>query len=213
MFFHDAPAYSRWRASAPESDMISERLGHTLDKPLAAVIKFCFLSKIHPTCLTLAGLVFSFTSAGYIITDRWKTAAVFIMIAGLCDMLDGAAARMHKKTSAFGGFIDCVVDRYSDLSIMGALIIYFAQRNNTVMVTLSTVTVIGIALVPYARARAETFIHKCNKGFLERPERIILILLGCLFNIMVPILWIMAVLTHITVIQRIYWTWLASQTK
>ena len=187
--------------------MLSEKLGHRLDRPLSMLITAYPLSRLSPTALTLTGLIMNFIAAGAIIAGWWQTAAVLIGVAGLFDMLDGTAARTREKATSFGGFIDSVVDRYSDMAILIAFIIYYARLNDIFMVCLCSITSIGCVLIPYTRARAEAFIDKCNIGIMERAERIILIVAGCLFGLMNPVFLILAVLTHITVLQRIYFTW------
>jgi len=187
--------------------MLSALLGHELDKPLAWVIKNSIVGRIHPTSLSIIGLIFNLLAAGAIISGYWKTAALLILTAGLFDMLDGATARTLRKTSPFGGFIDSVIDRYSDMSLLIALIIYYALYGNTFMVTLCTIASLGTVLIPYTRAKAEMFIDHCNVGIMERAERILLLAAGALFNLMGIALWLLAIFTHLTVFHRIYYTW------
>jgi CDP-diacylglycerol--glycerol-3-phosphate 3-phosphatidyltransferase len=195
--------------------MLSEKLGHRLDSPLSQLIKRGPLSRLSPTALTLTGLIVNLIAAGFIIPGWWKTAAVLILVAGLFDMLDGASARTTEKTTLFGGFIDSVVDRYSDMAILLAFIIYYSLplNNDIFMVSLCAVTCVGCVLIPYTRARAETIIPICNIGIMERAERILLIVAGCYFNLMQPVFLALAVLTHVTVLQRIYYTWEKTQKK
>jgi len=191
--------------------MLSEKLGHRLDIPLAVLIKNSFLSSISPTALTLTGLILNMIASIAIVCGYWKNAAVIILFAGFFDMLDGATARVLKKTSQFGGFLDSVVDRYSDMVILIAFIIYYARMNDIFMVSLIAVTSVGCVLIPYTRAKAETFIPSCNIGIMERPERILLLSIGCFLNLFKPLFIILAILTHITVLQRIYYTWKETQ--
>jgi len=191
--------------------MLSEKLGHRLDVPLAVLIKNSFLSAMSPTVLTLTGLIFNMLAAVAIVCGYWKTAGGIILFAGFFDMLDGATARVLKKTSQFGGFLDSVVDRYSDMVILIAFIIYFARVNDIFMVSLIAVTSIGCVLIPYTRAKAETFIPSCNIGIMERPERILLLAAGCFLDLVKPLFIILAIMTHITVFQRIYYTWKETQ--
>jgi phosphatidylglycerophosphate synthase len=191
--------------------MLSEKLGHKLDVPLSVLINNSFLSRISPTALTLTGLVINLIAAGTIVYGYWKTAACLMLFAGFFDMLDGATARTLRKTSQFGGFLDSVVDRYSDMAILIAFIIYYALSKDIFMVSLCAVTSIGCVLIPYTRARAEAFIPVCHVGIMERAERILLIAAGCYFNLMTPLFWILAILTHVTVFQRINFTWKESQ--
>ena len=193
--------------------MLSEKLGHRLDGPLSILIKKGPFSKLSPTALTLAGLLLNFFAAGFIIWGWWKTAAVVILFAGLFDMLDGATARTMEKTTQFGGFLDSVVDRYSDMAILIAFIIFYSLQHDIFMVCLCAITSIGCVLIPYTRAKAETIIPACNIGIMERAERILLIVAGCYFNLMKPVLLVLAVLTHVTVLQRIYYTWAQAEKK
>lgn len=193
--------------------MLSEKLGHRLDRPLSLLVKSRLLSHFSPTALTLTGLAINFIAAGAIIAGWWKAAAFLILFAGLFDMLDGATARTMDKATTFGGFIDSVVDRYSDMAILIAFIIYYARQHDIYMVSLCSITSIGCVLIPYTRARAEAFIARCNVGIMERAERIILIVAGCLFNLMQPVFLLLAVLTHITVLQRIYFTWQSTNSE
>ncbi|MEI6128233.1 MAG: CDP-alcohol phosphatidyltransferase family protein, partial [Pseudomonadota bacterium] len=141
----------------------------------------------------------------------WRSASFLMLTAGFFDMLDGATARAVRKTTPFGGFLDSVVDRYSDMAILIAFIIYYAVAADIFMVSLCSITAVGCVLIPYTRAKAETFISHCNIGIMERAERILLIAAGCYFNLMQPLFWILAIMTHFTVLQRIYYTWKEAQ--
>jgi len=187
--------------------MISSLLGHELDRPLSWLIKKTVLERVHPTVLTLTGLLINLIAAAAIIAGYWKSAALLILIAGLFDMLDGASARTLRKTSHFGGFMDSVIDRYSDMSLLIALIIYYALQGKIFMVSLCAIASLGTVLIPYTRARAEALIPECRVGLMERAERIILLAAGAFFNMMEIVMWLMAIFTHITVFHRIYYTW------
>lgn len=187
--------------------MISSILGHELDKPLAWLIKKTVLERIHPIALTLTGLLINFLAASAIILGYWITAGVLILIAGLFDMLDGATARTVHKTSSFGGFLDSVIDRYSDMVLLISLIIYYAIQDKIFLLSLCSIASLGTVLIPYTRAKAEAFIPQCNVGIMERAERIILLAAGAIFNIMDIVIWLLAIFTHITVFHRIYYTW------
>jgi len=187
--------------------MISSLLGHELDRPLSWLIKNSFLERVHPTALTLTGLLVNLIAAAAVIAGYWKSAALLILVAGLCDMLDGAAARTQRKTSYFGGFIDSVIDRYSDMALLIALIVFYALRGKIFMVSLCAIASLGTVLIPYTRAKAEAFIPECKVGLMERAERILLLAAGTFFNMMEIVMWLMAIFTHLTVFHRIYYTW------
>jgi CDP-diacylglycerol--glycerol-3-phosphate 3-phosphatidyltransferase len=115
-------------------------------------------------------------------------------------------ARLEGRVTPFGGFYDSVMDRYSDLCLLIGLLIYYGRINRFFYVSLVAVAMIGSVMVSYSRARAETVIPSCKVGFLERPERVVLIIIGALFDRMAPVLWLIAVLSNVTVIHRIVYT-------
>jgi len=142
-----------------------------------------------------------------IIEASWFLAALAIILSGLFDLFDGVVARNLGKVTPFGGFLDSIVDRYSDLFLLMAFLIYYFRKGDSEAVILVSFVSIGTAIIPYARARAEAAQISCRTGLMERAERIILLSLGVLFNAMKPVLWILAILTHLTVLQRIYDVW------
>lgn len=178
------------------------------------IVRWLALSRIHPNVLTFLGLVINiwaawlFARAGSAVNPaadfRW--AALVIVGAGLFDMVDGRVARATKQVTRFGGFFDSVVDRYSDLALYMGLLVYYASINRFFYIVLTAVVMTGSVMVSYTRARAENTIPKCKVGFLERPERIVLIIIGALFNRMAPVLWVIAVLSNVTVIHRMRYT-------
>ena len=169
------------------------------------------LSRIHPNVLTFMGLVINIVAAALFAKGSFLTAGLVVIGAGLFDMVDGRVARESNRVTRFGGFFDSVIDRYSDLSLLIGLLVYYASIDRYFYVVLTAVVMMGSVMVSYTRARAENTIPKCKVGFLERPERIVLILIGALFNRMAPILWVIAVLSTITVIHRMIYTWQETQ--
>ena len=133
--------------------------------------------------------------------------AVVIIGAGIFDMVDGRVARATNQVTQFGGFFDSVVDRYSDVALFFGLLVYYARANRFFYVVMVAFVMISSVMVSYTRARAESLIPSCKVGFMERPERIVLIIIGALFNRMGPVLWVIAVLSTITVIHRIRYTY------
>jgi CDP-diacylglycerol--glycerol-3-phosphate 3-phosphatidyltransferase len=182
---------------------LPERFDPWLVRPLALLSK----KGINPNILTLVGLSFSFLASISIIFEKIILAGFINLIAGGFDILDGAAARIFKKVTPFGKFLDSVVDRYSDTFICLGLMIYFSLHRETSNLVLTGVVLLGCILIPYTKAKAETLIGKCNIGIMERPERVILLSLGLIFNMITPVLWLLAILCHITVFQRIFYTW------
>ncbi len=130
-----------------------------------------------------------------------------MILAGLFDMLDGEVARVSRSETRFGAFYDSVIDRYSDIILLQGLMVWYARQQRLGYVVLVGVVFMGSIMTSYARARAESLIPTCKIGFMERPERIVLLIIGGLANRMEAVLWILAVLSNWTVIDRIYYTW------
>jgi CDP-diacylglycerol--glycerol-3-phosphate 3-phosphatidyltransferase len=181
---------------------------------LAGIVRGLALTRISPNMLTFLGLLISSSAAfffGYATGENqpfmFRMAAGAIILAGIFDMVDGRLARATGQVTQFGAFFDSVLDRYSDLAIFFGLLVYYARAERLFYVVLVAVVMTGTIMVSYTRARAESLIGSCKVGFMERPERLVLLILGALFNIMAPVLWVIAVLSHITVIHRIRYTY------
>jgi CDP-diacylglycerol--glycerol-3-phosphate 3-phosphatidyltransferase len=175
------------------------------------------LTRISPNFLTFLGLViniaaaFLFGHANSSNADRmFVNAGLVIVGAGLFDMVDGRVARRTNQVTVFGSFFDSVMDRYSDVVLFFGLLVYYGRINRFRYVVLVAFVMVTSLMVSYTRARAEALIGSCKVGFMERPERIVLIILGALFNhwgVMAPVLWVLAVLSTITVVHRIMYTY------
>jgi CDP-diacylglycerol---glycerol-3-phosphate 3-phosphatidyltransferase len=181
---------------------------------LDAIVRLLALSRINPNVLTLMGLVVNSYAAflfGYANGDNQRRmffyAGLVIIGSGFFDLVDGRVARASNKVTRFGAFFDSVVDRYSDASLFFGLLVYYARGNRFFYVVLTALVMISAIMVSYARARAESLIGACRVGFMERPERLVLLIIGALFNVMAPVLWVIAVLSTITVVHRIVYTW------
>jgi len=171
------------------------------------IVRWLALSKIHPNVLTFIGLLINIYAAYLFARGKFFYAGLVVIGAGLFDMVDGRVARATDQVTRFGGFFDSVVDRYSDLALLMGLLVYYAGINRNFYIVLTAIVMTGSVMISYTRARAENSIPKCKVGFLERPERIVLIIIGALFDKMAPVLWIIAVLSNWTVIQRMSYTW------
>ena len=165
------------------------------------------LSRIHPNVLTFLGLLINIWAAFLLARGKFRWAGIVVIGAGLFDMVDGRVARETNRVTRFGGFFDSVLDRYSDLGLLMGLLVYYASINRFFYVVLTAIVMTGSVMISYTRARAENTIPKCKVGFLERPERVVLIIIGALFDRMAPVLWVIAVLSNITVIHRMIYTW------
>jgi CDP-diacylglycerol--glycerol-3-phosphate 3-phosphatidyltransferase len=187
--------------------MITEQIGRVCLVPLNAIVRAFVWSGVTPNVLTFVGFVINLVAAYLFAYGYFRWAACVIIFAGLFDMLDGRVARVSNRVTPFGGFLDSVLDRYSDLSLLIGLLVFYGRINRFWYVTLVAVGMIGSVMVSYTRARAENLIPSCKVGFLERPERVVLFIIGALFDRMAPVLWIIAVLSNVTVIHRVIHTW------
>jgi CDP-diacylglycerol--glycerol-3-phosphate 3-phosphatidyltransferase len=172
------------------------------------------LTRISPNALTFIGLLINIVAGilfGYGHADNQRRmflyAGLVIIGAGIFDMVDGRVARATNQVTIFGGFFDSVIDRYSDVALFFGLLVYYARANRFFYVVLVALVMVSSVMISYTRARAESLIPLCKVGFMERPERIVLIIIGALFNCMGPVLWVIAVLGTITVIHRIRYTY------
>jgi CDP-diacylglycerol---glycerol-3-phosphate 3-phosphatidyltransferase len=188
---------------------------------LQAIVDGLALTRISPNVLTFIGLIINTGAAvlfGFANEHNYVRmflyAGLVIIGAGIFDMVDGRVARQTDQVTVFGAFFDSVIDRYSDVVLFFGLLVFYARGNRLFYVFLAAFVMITSLMVSYTRARAEALIGKCKVGFMERPERIVLIILGALFNrwgVMAPVLWVLAVLSTITVIHRIRYTYLMTR--
>lgn len=183
--------------------MLSAKFGHFLDIPLGQIAKKIPLS---PNILTIIGFLITVIAA-LMIPHHIRLGGILILIGGIFDVLDGVVARSRGKTTKFGAFLDSVLDRYSDAFLFLAVAWYFLYKDNLIGIYLSLGTLVGAFLISYTRARAEGIGKSCHTGIMERPERIILLSFAAITGWLLPILWIMLIFTHITVLQRIYHVW------
>jgi CDP-diacylglycerol--glycerol-3-phosphate 3-phosphatidyltransferase len=187
--------------------MLTRGIGAGAQFVLDRLVGALSLTKIHPNVLTAIGLLINIVAAVLFAPGRFFAAGLVVVGAGIFDMVDGRVARVTKTVTPFGAFFDSVVDRYSDMALYMGLLVYYARAERFLYVVLVAVVMAGSVMISYTRARAESLIPTCKVGFLERPERIVLILIGALWNRMAPVLWIIAVLSNITVVHRILYTW------
>jgi len=187
--------------------VLSAKLGHFLDAPLRPIAKRIPLS---PNFFTILGFFITGVAALIIIIPKnIRLAGIVILIGGLFDILDGVIARVGGKATRFGAFLDSVLDRYSDAFLFLSIAWYLMEKGNPTGAYLSLGTLVGALLISYVRARAEGLGESCRTGIMERPERIILLVFATITGWLIPVLWIMLILTHVTVLQRIFHVWRA----
>ncbi len=182
-------------------------IGLGANRIIRLIVRGLALSKINPNVLTFFGLVINMVAASFLATGRFRTAGLVIIFAGLFDMVDGRVARATNQVTRFGGFFDSVLDRYSDLALLVGLLVYYGTINRPAYVVLTAVVMGASVMISYTRTRAENIIPTCKVGFMERPERVVLLIIGALFLRMAPVLWVIAVLGNLTVIHRMIFTY------
>lgn len=182
-------------------------IGLACNKVILLIVRGLSLARIHPNVLTFMGLVINIGAATLLAVGQFRWAGLVIIGAGLFDMVDGRVARETNRVTRFGGFFDSVLDRYSDLALLMGLLVWYGSINRPWYVILTAVAMAASVMVSYTRARAENSIPTCKVGFMERPERVVLVIIGALFDRMAPVLWVIAVLGNLTVVHRMVFTW------
>src|SRR5487761_1509491 len=182
-------------------------IGAGSNKIILLIVRGLALSRIHPNVLTFFGLLINIAAAVLLAAGRFRAAGFVIIGAGLFDMVDGRVARETNRVTRFGGFFDSVLDRYSDLALLVGLLVWYGSINRPFYVVLTSIVMTASVMVSYVRARAENTIPACKVGFMERPERVVLLIIGALFDAMPQVLWVIAVLGNLTVVHRMIFTW------
>jgi CDP-diacylglycerol--glycerol-3-phosphate 3-phosphatidyltransferase len=175
--------------------------------PLEAIIRACVALRIHPNLLTLIGVLINIAAAWALALGRFVTAGFIMIVANIFDFIDGKVARERRMETDFGGFWDSVMDRFSDISLFIGLIYLYSRLGRTDYVMIAALAMMFAVLTSYTRARAESLVDRCKVGFMERPERIVLFMIGAFTNRMAAVLWVIGVLSLVTVADRIYYTW------
>jgi CDP-diacylglycerol--glycerol-3-phosphate 3-phosphatidyltransferase len=183
-------------------------IGAVCSYPLRLIIAVCVKFRIHPNLLTFTGVLISIWAGWHLAMGEFITAFWIMMAANVFDFIDGKVANEMGAVSLFGGFWDSVIDRFSDLALSVGLICLYSSLGRTDYVLITSIAMVFATMTSYARARAESMIPRCKVGFMERPERIVLFMIGAVTNRMAAVMWVIGVLSIVTVINRIYYTYL-----
>ncbi|MCA1592583.1 MAG: CDP-alcohol phosphatidyltransferase family protein [Acidobacteria bacterium] len=200
--------------------MFGASIGRGASRIINAMVRGLARRSINPNLLTVTGVSINVLCGLMFGLGHFFWAGVILIVANLFDMLDGSVARLTGRVTRFGGFLDSSLDRLSDMAVFAGLLIFYARDtefHSTLNVFLTGAAMIGSVLVSYASARAESIIEKCDVGFLRRPERVVLLIIGALSthpgsgsffaNRMPAVLWILAVGSYWTFAYRMYHTW------
>jgi CDP-diacylglycerol--glycerol-3-phosphate 3-phosphatidyltransferase len=177
--------------------------------PLRAIIRVCVAWRVHPNTLTLIGVIINVAAAWALGYNRFVLATVIILVANIFDFIDGKVAHILNLQSRFGAFWDSTLDRFSDLALLIGPIFLYSKLGRSDYVMVAALALSFSIMTSYARARAESLVEKCKVGFMERPERIVLFMIGAFTNRMAAVLWVILVLSILAVENRIYYTYLA----
>src|SRR6266699_5561632 len=199
--------------------MFSTRIQQRARELVALIMRPLARTGVTPNTLTLLGLLLSILTAAMILQGWLLAGGLLMLFAGIFDMFDGAIARVRNAATTFGAFLDSMLDRYSESIILLGLLCYVLQRpdlhdafwpaqhEQTWMIVFIFVAVVGSLMVSYAKARAEGLGLECKTGLLARPERVVILAIGLLTGTVIWALALLAVLSHVTAIERLVYVW------
>jgi CDP-diacylglycerol--glycerol-3-phosphate 3-phosphatidyltransferase len=196
-------------------------IGRGAQRIIDGMVRWLAHGRINPNLLTVIGVAINVACGLLFGLGLFFWAGIILIVANLFDMLDGQVARLSGRVTRFGGFLDSSLDRLSDMVVFVGLMVFYArdaEYHSTLNVFLAGAALMGSVMVSYTSARAESLIPKCDVGFLRRPERVVLLIIGALSthigsanvfaNRMPAVLWILAVGSYWTFAHRMYHTWL-----
>ncbi len=200
--------------------MLGGYIGEACQRILDGMVRLLALLNPNPNLLSVIGLGINVLAAVLYAYGQFFYAGLVMIFANIFDMLDGRVARLTGRVSKFGAFLDSSLDRLSDMIVFLGIIIFYSRDtkyHSTLYASLTGAALIGSVMVSYTSARAESLIPKCDVGFLRRPERVVLLILGSLtvwpessslfLNKMPATIWLMAILSYWTFAQRLFHTW------
>src|SRR5262249_48003986 len=175
--------------------------------PLNAIIQLCVKLRIHPNILTLVGVLINVAAGIALAARRFVLAGGVMVVAHIFDLIACKRDPQLHLESRFGRFWDSTLDRFSDLALLTGLIFLYSKLGRSDYVLIAALTLIFSIMTSYARARAESLIEKCKVGFMERPERIVLFMIGAFTNRMAAVMWVILVLSIFSVADRVILTY------
>jgi CDP-diacylglycerol--glycerol-3-phosphate 3-phosphatidyltransferase len=190
--------------------MVGEFIGQVSQRILDGLVHQLARLNPNPNLLSVIGLGINIFAAVLYGLGRFFSAGLVMIFANIFDMLDGRVARLTGRVTKFGAFLDSSLDRLSDMVVFLGIIIFYSrdtEYHSTLYAALTGAALIGSVMVSYTSARAESLIPKCDVGFLRRPERVVLLILGSLGNKMPATIWLLFVLSYWTFAHRLYHTW------
>jgi len=198
---------SAGRLSHSEKGSVSDWAHRAVDVVFGPLARLFVRLRISPNLLTILGFVAGVAAAVPLAVGRWPEAIALMVLSGFLDAMDGLVARKSQKSSRFGAFLDSVLDRWADSAFFLGLIIWYLGRGLQQPVLLAAYALVSSSLVSYTKARAEGIDVRCGRGVFTRLERIVVLVAGLVFGQMVIALWIIAILSTFTAMQRLYTTY------
>ena len=170
---------------------------------------------MHPNHFTILGLIASIIGAIFYAKHDIRIGGLFILVGGICDIIDGKVARKKGLSSKFGALFDSSLDRYAELFMFLGVAIYFVQKDYSITSILVFLALGGSMMVSYVRARAESLGYECKVGIMQRPERIVFVGISSLIHswVLVFAIWMIAILANFTAIQRMYHVWILERAE
>src|ERR1700687_5476002 len=200
--------------------MFGASIGRAGQRFIDAMVGWLASGHINPNILTVLAVAINVSSGMLFGFGLVLGAGIVLIVANLFDMLDGQVARLSGRVTSYGGFLDSSLDRLSDMVVFVGLMVFYARDtefHSTLNVFLVGAGMMGSVMVSYASARAESMIPKCDVGFLRRPERVVLFIIGALSTVpgshnffanrMPAVLWVLAVGSYWTFAHRMHHTW------
>jgi CDP-diacylglycerol--glycerol-3-phosphate 3-phosphatidyltransferase len=188
--------------------MFTSRLQDWVRSGARRVVPALHALRLTPNVLTLLGLFICAGSATLIALGFLLPGGLLLLIASGFDILDGALARVTGREQRYGAFLDSTVDRYAEAMTSIALLYYFVHGHHTLEPMLVVFALTGSLLVSYVRARAQSLGFNGDGGLLARPERVVITVIGLVIApLLIWALWILAILTNVTAVQRIWVVW------
>ncbi|MGH9616838.1 MAG: CDP-alcohol phosphatidyltransferase family protein [Acidobacteriaceae bacterium] len=187
--------------------MLTRNISRYFSWPIQRLAALLASTGIHPNVITWSALAANLCAGILFAEGRFPAAGGLVVVAGLCDLLDGPVARLQNRVSLFGGFLDSILDRYADFLLFLGLLVYYVELNRFRYAVLAGAAMAGAVMISYAKARAASLVPESEVGFWDRPERLALIIVAALANRMGLALWVLAIGPNITVIHRIVYTW------
>ena len=183
---------------------VREYLRGHLERALRPLAYLLLFQRVTPNQVSVVAVLLNVATGALVVAGHPMSAAVLYLVAGACDLLDGMLARLAHRTTPFGAFLDSTLDRISEGVVFTAVAYHFAAQGQSLEAALVVLALLGSFMVSYTRARAEAAGFECLVGLVTRAERIPLLAAGLFFGVLPEVMYVIVVLTSVTVAQRVF---------